>query len=201
MPSKSTSAIEAACARRASYLIGYTKRVASRCPSEADRNQIFAGAYVSYLAFFEQQLEELFVGLITGGLAHPNANVRPVVLMPSSSAAKSVITAGRSYVDWLPYEQHTRRRAPAFLVAGAPFSSLGKPERDSLQRAAILRNSLAHQSDHSQRQFAAEFTRGRALRPSELKPAGYLRGSHSINRTRFQVQLQELVMVMRQLTN
>lgn len=201
MPSKPTSVIADACARRASYLVGYTARVASRCPSEADRNQIFAGAYVSYVAFFEQQLEELFVGLVTGALTHPNAGVRPVVTIPNRSAAKSVIMAGRSYVDWLPYEQHTKRRAPAFLVAGAPFLGLGKAERDSLNKASILRNALAHQSDHSQRQFAAEFTQGRTLRTTELKPAGYLRGSHSINRSRFQVQLEQLVAVIQQLTH
>lgn len=200
MPSKPASAVADACARRANYLVHYTNRMTARCNSDADRNQVYAGAYVAYLAFFEQQLEELFIGLLTGKYLHPKNEVRPLVLMPSAKAAKSIITGGRSYVDWLPYDQHTRKRAPAFLLAGEPFYSLSKPDRSSLERASILRNAVAHQSDHSQRRFSKEFTAGKALRSSELQPAGYLRGLHSRQRTRFEIQLQELVVVIRSLT-
>jgi hypothetical protein len=200
MPSKPAEVVADACARRANYLVGYSQRLAARCNSEADRNQVFSGAYVAYLGFFEQQLEELFVGLLTAKYRHPRAVIRPLVVLPSRSVAKSLITGGRNYVDWLPFEQHTRKRAPAFLHNGEPFSSLGKADRDALDRASVLRNALAHQSDHSQRRFAAVFTSGKSLRASELRPGGYLRGSHSLSRTRFEVQLQELVGVMRKLT-
>jgi hypothetical protein len=121
--------------------------------------------------------------------------------MPSIKAAKLVITGGRNYVDWLPYEQHTRKRASAFFVDGAPFERLDKDSRAALERASVLRNALAHQSDHSQRRFVNEFAKGRALRGSELRPGGYLRGSHSLTKNRFQVQLEELVRVMRELTS
>ncbi|MBZ5740332.1 hypothetical protein [Nocardioides mangrovi] len=201
MPSKPASAVADACARRANYLVHYTTRMSGRCNSDADRNQVYAGAYVAYLAFFEQQLEDLFIGLLTHKYVHPNTGVKPVVAMPNAKAAKSLITGGRSYVDWLPYDQHTRKRATAFLLEGQPFLGLGKPDRAALERASVLRNALAHQSDHSQRRFKEEFTDGKSLRTGELKPGGYLRGSHSRLKTRFEVQLQELVRVIRELTS
>jgi len=200
MSSKPADSVAAACSRRANYLIHYTRRVASRCPSEADRNQVYAGGYVSYMAFFEQQIEDLFVGLLTGAYHHPRVGIAPLVAMPSRGVAKTVVAGGRSYVDWLPYEQHARKRADAFFVRGEPFTSLGVAERRSLDRASIMRNAFAHQSDHSRVRFAAEFTTGRALRASELSPGGYLRGQHSLNKDRFQAQLEELVVVMRALT-
>lgn len=200
MLSKPASNVADGCSRRANYLVHYTNRISLRCRTDADKNQVFAGAYVAYLAFFERQLEDLFVGLLTGRYAHASPKVGPIVQMPNAQAAKLLITAGRSYVDWLPYDQHTRRRAPAFFVDGEPFLSLSKADRDALERASILRNALAHQSDHSQRRFKEKFTDGKALRVGEMKPGGYLRGSHSYSRTRFEIQLQELVGVMRRLT-
>lgn len=201
MSSKPASSVADACTRRANYLVQYTTRISGRCNSDADRNQVYAGAYVAYLAFFEKQLEELFIGLLTHKYLHPNADVKPVVAMPNAKAAKALITGGRSYVDWLPYDQHTRKRASAFLFDGEPFWSLSKPDRAALERASVLRNALAHQSDHSQRRFRGEFTDGKLLRTGELKPGGYLRGSHSRQKTRFEVQLQELVRVIRELTS
>lgn len=200
MQSKPASTVADACSRRANYLVHYTNRLASRCTTDADRNQVYSGAYVAYLAFFEQQIEELFVGLLTAKFVHPSSAVYPIVKMPNRKVAKSLITGGRSYVDWLPFEQHTRKRAPAFLRAGEPFSSLSTPDKTALDRASVLRNALAHQSDHSLRRFKRVFTDDKALRSSELRPGGYLRGAHSLGRSRFEIQLQELVQVMRSLT-
>ena len=200
MPSKPASSVADACAQRASYVTRYARRIASRCNSEADRNQVFAGAYVSYLAFFESQIEELFVGLLTAAYTHPSRHVRPQVPMPNRSKAKSIVTAGRSYVDWLPYDQHTRKRAPGFLVDGEPFTSLSKPHRSTLEKASVLRNALAHHSDHSQRRFTQEFIDGRAIPLSQRKPPSYLRGAHSRKHNRLEVHLMELVAIMQELT-
>lgn len=197
MPSKPASTVADACARRAKYIIAYSARISARCNSDADKNQVYAGAYVAYLAFFEQQLEELFLGLLSSRYAHPNPAVRPLVATSNRTVAAGLVRGGRSYVDWLPYELHTKKRAPAFFKDGEPFSRLEKAERDVLERASILRNALAHQSDHSLSRFSAMFTAGKTLRSSELRPGGYLRGSHSLGRNRFQMQLLELVRVMR----
>jgi hypothetical protein len=200
MPSKPASDIADACARRARYLSHYARRMVSRCHTEADKNQVFAGAYVSYLTFFEAQIEALFVGLITERHAHPDASIAPTVAMPNSKIAKAMITGGRNYVDWLPFNAHTMKRAPVFLVEGRPFTDLSKPRRNTLDNASVLRNALAHQSDHALKRFEAEFVDGKVLPVSQRKPPGYLRGSHSLTRNRLEVQLMELVVIMRDLT-
>lgn len=172
----------------------------ARCNTEADKNQIFAGAYVSYLTFFEAQLETLFVGLLTDKLVHPDQTVEPTIQMPNLKVAKSMITGGRSYVDWLPYNAHTIKRAPVFLIDGRPFTDLSKPRRNTLDKASVLRNALAHQSDHALKRFEAEFVADKVLPVAQRKPPGYLRGAHSLNRNRLEVQLLELVAIMQDLT-
>jgi len=156
---------------------------------------------IAYVAFFEAQLEELFVGLMTGQLIHSQSHVRPVVILPNKRAAKSIISAGRAYVDWLPYEQHLKRRAPSFFVDGAPFVGLDSVSRAALEKATTIRNALAHASDHSQKSFEKKFITGRQIPVSQRRPAPYLRGQHSIGRTRFDATVSELVLVMQQLTS
>lgn len=200
MNSKPASEIADACSRRARYLSQYARRMVARCNNEADKNQVFAGAYVSYLTFFEAQLEALFVGLITGSHSHPNSAIKATLPMPNRRIAKSMITGGRNYVDWLPYNAHTMKRAPVFLVEGRPFTDLSSVRRSTLDNASVLRNALAHQSDHALRRFEVEFVRGRILPVSQRRPPGYLRGAHSLGRNRLEVQLSELVAIMGELT-
>lgn len=200
MPSKPASEIADACSRRARYLSQYARRMVARCNNEADKNQVVAGAYVSYLTFFEAQVEALFVGLITGRHSHPNPAVKATLPMPNPKIAKSMITGGRNYVDWLPYNAHTVKRAPVFLLEGRPFTDLSNIRRTTLDNASVLRNALAHQSDHALRRFEAEFVTGKILPVSQRKPPGYLRGSHSLGRNRLEVQLSELVAIMGDLT-
>ena len=200
MPSKPTTDVADVCARRANFVAGYARRLGRRCNSEADINQVFAGAYVSYVAYFESQIEVLFVGLLTRRLQHPDTTVRPLVAMPNVRTAKSLILGGRRYVDWLPYDQQTKARALAFFDAGAPFVGLPNPDIKALERASVLRNALAHSSDHSQKRFSDTFVSGRSLPPAQQRPAGFLRGAHSLTQNKLEVQLSELIAVMTRLT-
>jgi hypothetical protein len=200
MPSKPATDIADACSRRANFLAGYARRLARRCASEADVNQVFAGAYVSYVTYFENQIELLFIGLLTGRLIHSDHKVRAVVAMPNARTAKSLILGGKRYVDWLPFDQHTKPRSLAFFVEGAPFADLSAQHRASLDKASVLRNALAHSSDHALKRFQTVFVDGHSLPPAQQSPAGFLRGAHSLSQNRFEVQLAGLVAVMNQLT-
>lgn len=201
MPSRPASEVADACARRARYLSQYARRLLALCNTEADKNQVFAGAYVSYIAFFEAQIETLFVGLLTGKYAHPNGGVQPILNMPNAKVAKAMITGGRNYVDWLPYNLNTMKRAPVFLLDGRPFTDLANAHRKRLDNASVLRNALAHQSDHAIKRFEAEFVVGKVLPITQRKPPGYLRGAHSLTRNRLEVQLLEMVSIMSDLTS
>lgn len=201
MPSKPASNVKDACARRARYVTHYVRRMSAKCNAESDKNQVFAGAYIAYVAFFESQLEDLFIGLMTGRYSHPRSAVGPVVVMPNRDVAKSIVTAGRPYVDWLPFDQNLKKRAPSFLIDGEPFNSLSPPRKQALKKASTIRNALAHASDHSKEQFHRTFIQSATVPLGQRSPAPYLRGAHSLNMSRFEVLVTELVQVMDELTS
>lgn len=155
---------------------------------------------IAYVAFFEAQLEDLFIGLMTKRYEHPRPNVKPIVTPAKRSDAKAIVNGGRSYVDWLPYDQHLKKRAPGFFKDGEPFTTLDSASRKSLDRASILRNALAHASDHSYTQFRRTFLDGHNIPRLQHRPATYLLGQHSLGKSRFDVIVGELVLVMGQLT-
>src|SRR5258707_258985 len=90
-----------------------------------DVNLFYEGIYLRTVTSFEGLLEELFVGLLTGGIT-PAPNVRPRVTFRSPAVARDVMLGGKAYVDWLPYG-FTEKRAEAFFRAGQPFSRLTRP--------------------------------------------------------------------------
>ena len=200
MSSKPASDVVDACARRGKFVTQYVRRVSAHCTSESDKNQVVGGALIAYVAFFEAQLEELFIGLMIEKYKHPLSHVKPIVKPSNRASAKAIINGGRSYVDWLPYDQYLKKRAKGFFKQGEPFSTLDAVSRKSLERASVLRNSLAHASDHSQRQFKQVFLDGHQIPRTQHRPAPYLRGLHSLGRTRFDVTVTELVLVMQKLT-
>jgi hypothetical protein len=110
----------------------------------------------------------------------------------SEVVARRIVTAGRKYVDWLPFDRHTEPRASAFLSGGRPFSKLENSDRRALDQLDVIRNALAHESSHSLRQFRRLYTEGKALPVDQLTPSGYLRGQHSIGTTRFTNTLNEV---------
>lgn len=118
-------------------------------------------------------MEELFVGLLSGGIV-PARNVRPRVTFRSPAVARDVMLGGRAYVDWLPYH-YTDKRADAFFRAGRPFSKLDKAERKSLERMLTIRHAIAHQSGAARTKFEEEVIGAAPLLLAERTPAGFLR--------------------------
>lgn len=165
--------------------------------SQVDINRVYAGAFISYNSFLENAIEELFLGLITGRITQRGC--LSLVSIRSALVARRVVFGGRKYADWLPYNQNTMPRAEAFLSSGRPFSDLSKPDRNRLDSLATLRNAAAHESSHSLKQFRRVFTDGHPLPPQHLKPAGYLRGQHTLTQKRFEYLLSESVQIVNRL--
>ena len=138
-----------------------------------DVNLFYEGILLRTVTSFETFMEELFVGLLTGGIA-PGHNVLPRVTFRSAAVARDVLLGGRAYVDWLPYH-HTANRANAFFRGGQPFSNLDKAERKSLERMLTIRHAVAHQSRAALRKFEDEVIGTTPLLPMERTPAGFLR--------------------------
>ena len=138
---------------------------------------------MGYYTFLERSIERAFLGILMGRYEHSDRRVRPLVAIRSEAVAQRVVAGGKSYADWIPY-RYTKGRADAFFSAGRPFSELAGGDVAVLEQLATMRNAIAHESAYSVRRFRSVFTAGKALRPSELTPSGYLRGKHAIDQTR-----------------
>lgn len=166
---------------------------ASHSVPVADLKYVYAGAFISFITETEHRIQELFLGLVMGRISHPRLKTKPLVTVKSESVLRKVLVGDRSFVDWLPYDKSTRRRANAYFSSGEPFRSLSKAHRHSLERASILRNALAHQSGSAQRLFREAFVDGKALPVAERTPSGYLRGFHAPGQRRINLVFSEVV--------
>lgn len=163
-----------------------------------DIHRAYAGAFLSFSVDLERAIEDIFMGLLMGRLVHSQRTVRALVTVRSEVVARKVVRGDRRYVDWLPYKQ-TRDRAEAFFSGGEPFASLSATEVAPFERVRIIRNALAHGSGHAMRQFQRTFTDDLPLPAVQRRPAGYLRGQHSVGQTRFAHLLAEAVQATRKL--
>jgi hypothetical protein len=145
---------------------------------------MYEGLFVSVFTAFESFVEELFVGLLVAGGRKETGVVVPRVTVRSYSVARQLVFGlGRRYADWLPYDQ-TEQRAVLFFRGGRPFANLRKDAadpsvgsvRDVLDRGVVIRNAIAHKSEHSLARFERDVLRGTPLGPRERTAAGFLRG-------------------------
>src|SRR6185369_9711851 len=129
--------------------------------SQSDVKRAYSGGFLEFYAYAERSLERLFLGLLRGRLISPHTGVRPLIDVNSDAVAIAIVTGDRSYADWLPYGRYTAKRAEAFFSAGRPFSILDKTDIASFERAALVRNALAHQSGSSRRLFEEKMVAGK----------------------------------------
>ncbi|MFH2203123.1 MAG: hypothetical protein ABIJ96_08425 [Elusimicrobiota bacterium] len=156
-----------------------------------DVEALYAGLFVTSVAMFEAFLEDLFFGLLVGGLGHPEAS--PRTEFRSYAVAREFVYAGKNYLDWLPYDR-TASRAKIFFTGGRPFTSLPDESKSILHKSAIIRNALAHKSRYSRRKFDRDVIGSTPLSPRESTPTGFLRSQTRISPPgcRFEVLLFEL---------
>lgn len=140
------------------------------------RNEVsmfYEGIFLRTVTAFEGLMEDLFVGLLAGGIT-PGRNVHPRIIFKSHTVARDVMLGGRAYVDWLPYN-FTHTRAQAFFRGGVPFCNLEKPDKRLLERIVLVRNAVAHQSRSARGKFEDEVIGTAPVLPIERTPSGYLR--------------------------
>jgi hypothetical protein len=96
--------------------------------------------------------------------------------------------------SWKRSKAHTHKRALLYLKDGKPFSDIQKPERETMERITIIRNAIAHQSDHAIKKFNDKIVGTLPLLPQEKKPAGFLRSIFRAapRQTRFEFYVTEL---------
>ena len=147
-----------------------------------DIEQVYRGLYMEAVTLLERSIEELFVGLLVGGITPTNSKTHPRVQFKSHEVARDVVFGGKSYVDWFPYE-FTKSRSYAFFRDGHPFTAIqkkqpgqiGLSDEQKIERIVVTRNAIAHKSRFAVKRFEQVNVQGRNLRSLEKTPAGFLR--------------------------
>jgi len=150
--------------------------------SVSDTEQVYAGLFLSAFTEFEALIEDVFLGILSG--THSSTTSKRRVKIIPVSLTREILFEGRQYLDWLPLEKHTHKRAKRFLNNGDPFSGLSAAEEKNLERLHFLRNAVAHKSDNAKVKFEASIQH-LSLLPQEKTPTGFLRskpqGSSGLN--------------------
>ena len=139
-----------------------------------DVEQVYAGLFIDAFTEFEGLLEDLFFGIVSGSHKSGVSTTKRRVKIVPIALTQEICFEGRTYLDWLPIEKHTTRRAERFLDNGEPFSRLTKDEEKTIERLHLLRNAVAHKSDNAKNKFEASI-QALALLPQEKTPVGFLR--------------------------
>jgi hypothetical protein len=158
-----------------------------------DIYQGYSGLYLDLFTEFESFLESLFIGLLSGDYYSSDPDVKRKVKFVPSSMSVEVLYSGRSYLDWIPYPDHTIARAKRFFDNGLPFTNVTQPAKDRLNNLYVIRNAIAHKSPKAQVEFQTLISY-LTLLPHERTPAGYLRSTPNpaTGDTQFQIAAQNL---------
>lgn len=165
--------------------------------SRQDVERVYEGLFLNAFAYFENLIEELFIGILSGTMKR-GSRVVPRVSFKSSRGARKVVFHGRQYVDWFPYPR-TIQLARVFYREGRPFTKLGKPQRMELHKLSVIRNAIAHKSRYARRTFRNDVVSGTYTLPRERTPAAFLRAQFRISppQTRFEVYTAGLLSIAR----
>jgi hypothetical protein len=158
----------------------------------SDIEHVYAGLFMELFTDFEALIENLFFGLLQGSLfsrAYPiikKLNISPI------SEIEKIVFGGKSYVNWLPYNEHILPRAKLYFENGEPFSRISAIEIKRITEYHAIRNSISHKSDNSMKKFKL-IIEGLTLLPREKSPTGYLRSKPTVNgQTQFEIATLEL---------
>ena len=203
MATRTASIVSEELASRARGLEQYVRRMdelhIDREISDVDIRRIYAGAMMNFYSAVERSIERLFMGLLMRRFQSSDPLVRPLVEIDSEAVARAVVRGDRFYVDWLPYNRFTRRRAESFFSRGLPFTQLSRKDGKNFDRVNVIRNAIAHDSSHAKRRFYEQFIDGKPLPPDQRSPAGYLRGRHRETQTRLQFEFSQVAGLMRRI--
>lgn len=152
--------------------------LAKKLINRSDVELLYEAAYIASVTAFETLVEELFIGLLVGGLISADRSLYPRVQFKSHRVAREVVQSGRRYADWLPYDR-TIDRAEVFFRGGRPFTRLDSDDKRLLESCLAIRHAIAHRSRYALGNFERKVLHGLTLAPRERTPAGLLRSQFS----------------------
>lgn len=162
-----------------------------------DLDAVYESLFLRSVTGFEVFLEKLFVDILDKEKTYPvKRRVSLRMEANTKQARKAILLQGNDYLDWLPIKR-TLERSEIYLLGGRPFSELSHGDRSIISTITFIRNAIAHKGDHSQRIFREKVIGSTALRPSEKRPASFLRTKVGSGQNRFQVYTLQLVKIAR----
>lgn len=162
--------------------------------AQRDKKHVYEGLFLKAYVQFESFIENLFFGLIVSNSAiHTPSTIVPLVKINSHAVARKLAMGDKNYLDWLPYS-NMKKHTEKLLRGGKPFSSLSSNQKQDLVTLSVIRNAIAHESDHSIEQFHAKVATSSTLKPSERRPSGFLMGIYRANpsETRYQLYASKM---------
>ncbi len=153
----------------------------------------YCGLFLDIVTSFECFIEDLFLNLLIDDEIHPLQSVKAKHVFKSTTSARSVVGAGKNYIDWFPYD-FTIKRSKIFFNAGKPFTDFNKADKKYLSEILYIRNALAHLSKHSIKQFNKHLTDGLPLTSKEKSVTGFLRSFYAVapSQTRYEYYVFQL---------
>jgi hypothetical protein len=168
-----------------------------------DVESVYESLFMRAVVAFETFLEELFFAIAHGKIKYSSRKITCKLSGISEDVIQDIVHQGKSYVNWIPYES-TKQRVLLYMRivgskandCGRPFLELKKPQTDSLGNIVIIRNALAHSSNHAMNEYKSKIIGNRPLLPAEKSPAGYLRVKDAASgQTRFEGYVTELISI------
>lgn len=138
-----------------------------------DCELIYESAFLNAVARFEGLLNDLLTEFVCG----PNSSKPgrfPLVKPRSRPAFRTVFTAGRAYVDLMPFKT-CLDVSKRFLNDAKPFSEVDAADQNVLAQAVLVRNAIAHRSDSALTRFRRDVVGVSLLPPHRRFPGSHLR--------------------------
>ena len=150
------------------------KSFRSRYLNKSDLGLSYSGLYLSLFSEFEALIEDLFLGLLKGDIISNKTGFRIRVQISPNTFVNDVLFVQKKYLNWLPFDDCTEKRAKIFFDNGIPFTgTLDGKDKSDLAFLHIIRNSIAHRSKSSKDSFLSKIS-SLALLPEEQNPAMFL---------------------------
>jgi hypothetical protein len=142
--------------------------------AKRDIEEVYSSLFISTTALFESAIENLFLGLLTKQIKHSHKSFKAKIVVKNIDHARAVVCPERKYIDWLPYER-TVHLANIFFKDGLPFNAINNDDVKTINDCLIIRNALAHQSNHSLDKFKKNILSSRTINSRDRKPKKFLR--------------------------
>ena len=169
------------------------KLFAAQRINRTDLDSVYEALFLRAVTSFEAFLEDLFIAILVGRAQYSKHRVKVLISATSRESLMQILLQGNAFMNWLPFN-NSEKRARLYLRDGRPFTDLDDGDKSQLKTITVIRNAIAHKSDHAISEFERTVTGSAPLLASERSPAGFLRSRITSGpaQSRFEAYLGQL---------